>query len=64
MFKKKIAIGGISTECSTYSPLYQNEKDFESLKNKELLNLIDFPFENYDIEIVDLIQLVNIILNS
>ena len=51
MFKKKIAIGGISTECSTYSPLYQNEKDFESLQNKELLNLIDFPFENYDIEI-------------
>ena len=22
---KKIAVGGISTECSTYSPLYQNE---------------------------------------
>ena len=51
MLKKKIAVGGISTECSTYSPLYQNEKDFESLQNKELLSLIDFPFEDYDIEL-------------
>ena len=49
--KKKIAVGGISTECSTYSPLYQNEKDFESLQKKELLDLIEFPFENYNIEI-------------
>ena len=49
--KKRIAIGGISTERSTYSTLYQNEKDFESLQKKELLNLIDFPFENYNIEI-------------
>ena len=51
IIKKKIAIGGISTECSTYSSLYQNEKDFESLQKKELQNIIDFPFENYNIEI-------------
>ena len=25
---KKIAIGGISTECSSYSPLHQNKDDF------------------------------------
>jgi len=49
---KKIAIGGISTECSTYSPLYQNESDFVSLQGKTLLNLIDFPFDDYDIEII------------
>jgi len=29
---KKIAVGGISTECSTYSTLYQNESDFVSLQ--------------------------------
>ena len=49
--KKRIAIGGISTECSTYSFLYQNEKDFKCIKNKELVDLIDFPYEDYNIEI-------------
>jgi len=49
---KKIAIGGISTECSTYSPLYQNKSDFVSLQGKTLLNLIDFPFDDYGIEII------------
>ncbi len=47
---KKIAVGGISTECSTYSPLYQNESDFESLQGQDLLNLIGFPFDDYSIE--------------
>ena len=47
---KKIAVGGISTECSTYSPLYQNESDFVSLQGQTLLDLIDFPFNNYSIE--------------
>ena len=50
--KKKIAVGGISTECSTYSPLHQNEKDFEILQNDELINLINFPFDSYGIEII------------
>ena len=49
---KKIAIGGISTECSTYSPLYQNESDFVSLQGQTLLDLIDFPFDDYGIEII------------
>jgi len=48
---KKIAIGGISTECSSYSPLYQNESDFVSLQGQTLLDLIDFPFDHYGIEI-------------
>jgi len=47
---KKIAVGGISTECSTYSPLYQNESDFVSLQGQTLLDLIDFPFDDYGIE--------------
>ncbi len=47
---KKIAVGGISTECSTYSPLYQNESDFASLQGQALLDLIDFPFDDYGIE--------------
>ena len=47
---KKIAVGGISTECSTYSPLYQNESDFESLQGQDLLDLVGFPFEDYGIE--------------
>ena len=49
---KRVAIGGISTECSTYSPLYQNESDFVSLKGQTLLNLIDFTFDDYGIEII------------
>ena len=48
---KKIAVGGISSECSTYSPLYQNESDFVSLQGQDLLDLIYFPFDDYSIEI-------------
>ena len=47
---KKIAVGGISTECSSYSPLYQNESDFVSLQGQTLLDLIGFPFNDYGIE--------------
>ena len=47
---KKIAVGGISTECSTYSPLYQNESDFESLQGRDLLDLVGVPFDDYGIE--------------
>jgi hypothetical protein len=47
---KKIAVGGISTECSTYSPLYQNESDFVSLQGQTLIDLIGFPFDDYGIE--------------
>ena len=47
--KKKVAIGGISTECSTYSPLFQTEHDFDILSGKELLLTIKFPFEKYNL---------------
>ena len=50
MASKKIAIGGISTECSSYSPLYQKEGDFLSLQGQELLDLVDFPFDDYNIQ--------------
>ena len=46
---KNIAIGGISTECSSYSPLYQKESDFTSLDGQALLDLVDFPFNEYDL---------------
>ena len=50
MAMKKIAIGGISTECSSYSPHYQKESDFVSLQGQELLDLVGFPFHDYEIK--------------
>ena len=50
--KKRIAIGGISTECSTYSPLFQTNHDFDILSGNELLHLIKFPFEKKNIETI------------
>jgi len=49
--KKSIAIGGISTECSTYSPLYQREADFETIKGKQLIDFVNFPFEKFKIKV-------------
>ena len=46
---KKIAIGGISTECSSYSPLHQNKDDFTCIRGQELLDLVGFPFFEYGI---------------
>ena len=50
--KKKIAVGGISTECSTYSSLIQTEKDFKTIKDKELLDLLDYPFNKDNFKIL------------
>ncbi len=50
MALKKIAIGGISTECSSYSPLYQKKDDFQSIQGQALLDLVDFPFSEFDIK--------------
>ncbi|MDC1318776.1 M81 family metallopeptidase [Candidatus Thioglobus sp.] len=50
MALKKIAIGGISTECSSYSPLYQKKDDFHSIQGQALLDLVDFPFSEFDIK--------------
>ena len=49
MAKKNIAIGGISTECSSYSPLFQNEDDFISIQGQALIDLVDFPFSEHNI---------------
>ena len=49
--RKCIAIGGISTECSTYSPLFQTETDFEKIQGLLLTDLVGFPFDKYEIEV-------------
>ena len=36
---KKVAIGGISKECGTYSPLFQTEDDFEMIQGTRLVDL-------------------------
>ena len=52
MVKRKcIAIGGISTECSTYSPLFQTESDFEKIQGPRLADLVGFHFDKYEIEV-------------
>jgi len=51
-YKYKIAIGGISTECSTYSPLLQNKENFEIIEKEALKNLIDFPFEKNNLKLI------------
>ena len=43
--RKRIAIGGISTECSTYSPLFQTAADFEKVLGSLLVDLVGFPFD-------------------
>ena len=43
--RKRIAIGGISTECSTYSPLFQTAADFEKVQGSMLVDLVDFQFD-------------------
>ena len=43
--RKRIAIGGISTECSTYSSLFQTAADFEKVQGSLLVDLVDFPFD-------------------
>lgn len=48
--QKSIAIGGISTECSTYSHLFQTEADFNKIQGSTLVELVDFPFENHKIQ--------------
>ena len=43
--RKRIAIGGMSTECSTYSPLFQTAADFEKVQGSLLVDLVGFPFD-------------------
>ena len=44
----KIVIGGISTECSSYSPLFQKNADFKRLEGDELIKFIDFDFKKHN----------------
>ena len=52
--KYKIAIGGLSTECCTYSPLLQTRKDFKFIKDKELIKLVNYPFSKNNIQPIPL----------
>ena len=45
----KILIGGISTECSSYSPLLQTNNDFRRLEGNKLINHIGFDFKKHNI---------------
>ena len=58
--RKRIAIGGISTEWSTYSPLFQTAADFEKVQGSLLVDLVDFPFEKYEIDVHPLSYLKSI----
>ena len=57
---KRIAIGGISTECSTYFPLFQTAADFEKVQGSLFVHLVDFPFEKYEIDVLLLYYLKSI----
>ena len=43
--QKRIAIGGISTECSAYSTLFQTSANFVKVQGSLLVDLVDFPFD-------------------
>ena len=45
----KVVIGGISTECSSYSSLFQKNNDFKRLEGNKLINFIGFDFQKYNI---------------
>jgi microcystin degradation protein MlrC len=40
----RIAIGGIATECCTFSPILSKQEDFTVLEGNDLLNLEHYPF--------------------
>jgi hypothetical protein len=42
-----IVIGGISSECTSYSTLEQNKTDFKRIKGKKLIDYTDFNFSKY-----------------
>lgn len=43
---KRVAIGGLHTECSTYNPLLQSAADFSRTSGDALCGLIPFDFES------------------
>ncbi|MBY5837364.1 M81 family metallopeptidase [Rhizobium leguminosarum] len=53
----RIAVGGIHTECSTYNPVLNEEKDFRVLRGEALLAAPYFAFlKDYDAEFLPTIH--------
>ncbi|NEK55484.1 microcystin degradation protein MlrC, partial [Rhizobium leguminosarum] len=53
----RIAVGGIHTECSTYNPVLNEEKDFRVLRGEALLAAPYFAFlRDYDAEFLPTIH--------
>ncbi|MGO4137478.1 M81 family metallopeptidase [Rhizobium brockwellii] len=53
----RIAVGGIHTECSTYNPVLNEEKDFRVLRGEALLEAPYFAFlRDYDAEFLPTIH--------
>ncbi|MGO7450325.1 M81 family metallopeptidase, partial [Rhizobium ruizarguesonis] len=53
----RIAVGGIHTECSTYNPVLNEEKDFRVLRGEALLAAPYFAFlGDYDAEFLPTIH--------
>ncbi|NKL04770.1 M81 family metallopeptidase [Rhizobium leguminosarum] len=53
----RIAVGGIHTECSTYNPVLNEEKDFRVLRGEALLDAPYFAFlRDYDAEFLPTIH--------
>ena len=44
----RIAVGGIHTECSTYSPVLMSVEDFRVLRDDDLLGADYFSFLDAD----------------
>jgi microcystin degradation protein MlrC len=51
----KIALGGLASECCTFSPLISREKDFKILRGDELLERYPFLHSYQDISTVPLL---------
>lgn len=47
---KRIAIGGLHTECSSYSPLEQTARDFTRTEGAKLIAAVPFDFAAHDLD--------------
>ncbi len=53
----RIAVGGIHTECSTYNPVLNEEKDFRVVRGEALLEAPYFAFlKDYDADFLPTIH--------
>ena len=46
---KRVAIGGLHTECSSYSPVYQTQADFTRMEGATLIDTVPFDFKAHDL---------------